>query len=152
MRAWKHLCAVVATALVVVACGGAAKEARAPENATPAAEPPPPTGSSPAPSGGAPGAPPSREAALRQARADLSTAQRELDVAASDCSAACRALGSMDRAAGHLCALAQEQPERDRCEDAKKSVRGARDKVKATCGSCPGGPSVDRNAPVPSVP
>jgi hypothetical protein len=94
----------------------------------------------------------SREVATQQARTELEAAQRELDVSASDCRAACRALGSMDRAAGHLCALAQEQTERDRCEDAKKSLRGARDKVRTTCGSCPGGPSVDKNAPVPSMP
>ena len=151
--------AVGFVALVAVACGGAAKEA--PEAATPAASPAQPQGYPPGPppppsasTGGAqPGSvPSSREVAIQQARSDLDSAQRELDVSASDCRAACRALGSMDRAAGHLCSLAQEQPERDRCEDAKKSVRGARDKVKATCGSCPGGPSVDRNAPVPSTP
>lgn len=148
--------AVGFVALVVVACGGAAKQASEP--ASPAASPapagyPPPAPPPPPPSAGGaqPGSvPSSREMAIQQARSELDSAQRELDVSASDCRAACRALGSMDRAAGHLCGLAQEQTERDRCEDAKKSVRGARDKVKATCGSCPGGPSVDRNAPIPT--
>jgi hypothetical protein len=92
----------------------------------------------------------SREATLGRARSDLDAAQRELDVAASDCAAACRALGSMDRATLHLCGLAQVDDERMRCEDAKTKVRGARDKVRTTCGSCPGGVTVDRNAPVPS--
>ena len=92
----------------------------------------------------------SREVTLGRARGELETAQRELDVAASDCAAACRALGSMDRATLHLCGLAQVDDERLRCEDAKTKVRGARDKVRTTCGSCPGGITVDRNAPVPS--
>jgi hypothetical protein len=153
----KRLTAVFFVAFVAVACGGAAKEARAPEatpNATPAqpAGPPPSSVAAPETATGGSGAASSRELALQRARGELDTARRELDVAASDCRAACRALGSMDRAAGHLCALASVQTDRDQCEDAKKSVRGARDKVRATCGSCPGGPSVDKDAPIPSSP
>jgi hypothetical protein len=161
MTRWAPRAAWVSLAFgVIVACGGGAKEARAPESApspgyapaTPAAQPPPAPPTASAPAGGSVAGQPSREMAVNQAKGDLDTAQRELDVAAGDCGAACRALGSMDRAAGHLCGMAQEQGERDRCEDAKTRVRRARDKVKATCGSCPGGPSVDRNAPVPSGP
>jgi hypothetical protein len=165
-------------AFVAVACGGAAKEAAAPP-ASPAHDPPAPpppadaasasttpaTASAPATpgAGGAPapvapgatsGAASRREAAIQQARGEIDRAVRELDVSAGDCRAACRALASMDRAAGHLCSLTtQEQTERDgRCDDAKRSVFRAREKVKTTCGSCPGGPSVDKNAPVPSTP
>ena len=162
---------VVVVGLVAVcvasACGGAAKNAEEPAPQSPAsypqsgasperqAQPGQPGGypqtpqvAEPPPTGGAP----TREATLGKARSDLDVAQRELDVAAGDCVAACRALGSMDRATGHLCGLAQDHDERSRCEDAKTKVRGARDKVRNTCGACPGGVTVDRNAPVPSPP
>lgn len=94
-------------------------------------------------------APPGRAAALSQASAEMETSQRELDVAGGDCQNACRALGSLDRAAGHLCGLARASDEVSRCEDAKARVHRARDKVRSTCGSCPE-VSVDRDAPIPS--
>jgi hypothetical protein len=81
---------------------------------------------------------------------DLDHAERELDEAGSDCKAACRALGGMDRAAGHLCKMSQTTEERARCDDVKGKVYKARDRVRATCGTCAGGPSVDRSAPIPS--
>lgn len=90
-----------------------------------------------------------RTAALRQASSEIEASQRELDVAGGDCRNACRALGSMDRAAGHLCGLAQSTDEQRRCGEVTMSVRNARDKVKRMCGSCPD-VSVDRGAPVPS--
>ncbi len=77
---------------------------------------------------------------------EFDTAERELAVAAGDCRNACRALGSMDRAAGRICTLAQEK---NRCDEATGKVRDARDKVKNSCGMCPD-VSTDRNAPVPS--
>src|SRR5690349_17135316 len=49
-----------------------------------------------------------RQAALRAARSEILSAQRELEASQSDCAAACRALGSMERATGHLCDLASE--------------------------------------------
>lgn len=118
--------------------------------ATPSPTPPKP----PAKNGGA--APPAdepkptREAALRSARSEVEQAQRELDLAMSTCTSACKALGSMERATGHLCELASEHDDRAHCEDAKASVLKARAKIKATCGSCPGGPSLERGAPIPS--
>jgi hypothetical protein len=148
--------------IVLVACGGAAKSVPEAESA-----PASPSKNADAPSGYAPGPPPpapppqqaqpgagatTREGMLGKARSDFDGAQRELDVAAGDCVAACRALGSMDRATAHLCGMAQQQDERARCEEAKTKVRGARDKVRTTCGSCPGGPTVDKNAPIPSAP
>jgi hypothetical protein len=108
-----------------------------PQPGTPAQEPP--------------AAPPqSRAIQLQGAGRDFDSSERQLDVAAGDCSNACRALGSMDRAAGTLCQLAREGDEVKRCEDAKKKVYSARDRVKTTCGGCPGGPSVERTDPIPS--
>jgi hypothetical protein len=92
----------------------------------------------------------SRSVALANASRDVDSSQRELDVAAGDCRNACRALGSMDRAAGKVCELAQGDNEGRRCDDAKQRVYSARDRVKTTCGSCPGGTSVERSDPIPS--
>jgi hypothetical protein len=93
--------------------------------------------------------PPNRAAALAQASNDIEASMRELDVAGGDCKNACRALSSMDRAAGRLCSLAQSSDESKRCDGAKTKLFGARDRVRSTCGSCPD-VSVDRGAPVPS--
>ena len=117
-----------------------------PSQTTPAPAPEP---ASPAKPGG--GGATSRSMALQGATTDLESSQRELDVAAGDCRNACRALGSMDRAAGKMCELAQGEGEGRRCDDAKKRVYSARDRVKTTCGACPGGPSVERTAPIPSL-
>ena len=92
-----------------------------------------------------------RAAAVQSAVGEIDSSQRELDVAAGDCRNACRALGSMDRAAGRLCGLTQGQPDASRCDDAKQHVYTARDRVKKTCGQCEGGPSVDHDAPIPSL-
>ena len=92
-----------------------------------------------------------RSVALQTAASDLESSQRELDVAAGDCRNACRALGSMDRAAGRLCGLTQGDPETRRCDEAKGRVYSARDRVKATCGQCENGAAVDRSAPIPSL-
>jgi hypothetical protein len=122
-----------------------------PQGQPPAPPPPPPpstqpttpsASTTPSPSG-------NRSVALAQASNDIEVAQRELDVAGGDCRNACRALGSMDRAAGRICSLIQSNDDPRRCGDAKAKVYSARDKVKNTCGSCPE-TSVDRNAPVPS--
>ena len=93
----------------------------------------------------------SRAQALQSAANEVDTSQRELDVAAGDCRNACRALGSMDRATGRLCGLTQGDSETRRCDDAKRRVYSARDRVKATCGQCENGASVDRTAPIPSL-
>lgn len=112
----------------------------------PASSPAPAPATSPAGAGGAA----SRSIALQSASNEIESSQRELDVAAGDCRNACRALGSMDRAAGKVCELSQAEAPGNRCEDAKQRVYSARDRVKSTCGGCPGGPSVERSAPVPS--
>lgn len=79
------------------------------------------------------------------ARRDIEAAQRELESAGSDCAAACRALGSMERATARLCVLEEAS-----CEDVRVRLVRSRQRVRATCGSCPGGPSVDPDAPIPS--
>lgn len=50
------------------------------------------------------------------------------------CSTACRALASMERATEHLCALAGDGD--PRCENARSRVRGADERVRATCPAC----------------
>lgn len=164
----------VVMAMGLAACAAGRKGAEAPPAAAPAepaasgyaqqpatpgrastspddAKPPPPSSQPSTPTAGGPFAPAprNRAAALNQASTDIEASQRELDVAGGDCRNACRALGSMDRAAGRLCGLAQSSEEIHRCDDVKTRVYAARDKVRNTCGSCPD-VSVDRNAPIPS--
>lgn len=133
------------------AAGYAPQQAPPPPPPAPSPEGATPPGAAKAttPAGGASGAT-SRSMALQSASSEVESSQRELDVAGSDCRNACRALGSMDRAAGRLCELSQGPDEGRRCDDAKRRVYSARDRVKTTCGSCPNGPSVERAAPIPS--
>jgi hypothetical protein len=93
-----------------------------------------------------------RARAVRAARRELDQAQRDLDASMWECGTACRALGSMERATGHLCDLATDAEDRRRCEDAKTAVLKAREKIRAACGSCPNGPSLEKTAPIPSRP
>ncbi len=116
------------------------------------APPPPATPAPTTPAEPGAGSAGTRAVALQQASSDIDAAQRELDVSGGDCRHACRALGSMDRAAGRVCSLTREDTSHDRCDDAKRRLYGARDRVRSTCGACPDGqPAVERNAPVPSV-
>jgi hypothetical protein len=77
----------------------------------------------------------------RYARANvqLSEARRQFDVAAGarDCANACRALDSMERAAGQICELARSTEERSTCRAAEDQVGSARERVKSACGECP---------------
>lgn len=155
---------LLAATCLVVACGGASAEKHAPRvpvDKTPArpateeptyAEPPPlpPPADRPTSTADTAGASTSREASARKAIRDVEGAQRELDEAGGDCKAACRALGAMDRAAGHLCKMSETTDERAHCDAAKGKVYKARDRVRTACGTCPGGPSVDHGAPIPS--
>lgn len=117
----------------------------APPSSEPLARPSGPTTAPPAPE--SPAA--SRSATIRRAANDVEASQRELDIAGGDCRNACRALGSMDRATGRICSLAQSDDEQRRCSQAKTRVYSARDQVRNTCGTCPD-VSVERNAPIPS--
>jgi len=165
--AGRGVCAVALAALLAACAAGSKAPPSSPQSeASPGSaygqpqqpQPPPPPAppahaqpdtspKTPAPAG----AEQPRALAVQSAANEVETSQRELDVAAGDCRNACRALGSMDRAAGRLCGLTQGDPETRRCDDAKKRVYSARDRVKATCGQCDGGPSVERSAPIPSL-
>jgi hypothetical protein len=79
---------------------------------------------------------PSREAQRSAARSELERWEASLKASVSDCAAACRALASMSRAAEHLCALVDSSDDQRRCDDAKRRVAGARDRVRQTCGVC----------------
>jgi hypothetical protein len=80
---------------------------------------------------------------------DLKKAERE--VAAGNCPTACRALASMERAVAFLCSAAQSKDDADRCDGARHRLRSARHRIRTNCGDCPGGPSVDPDAPIPST-
>ena len=124
------------------------------------AEPPPTPGATsvqagaPSPEAAPPSAPPPRapspvpvqapeamdpQASYARARTRLSEARRQLDIAAGqrDCANACRALDSMERAAGQVCELARSSEERRTCRDAEDQVGAARMRVKNACGECP---------------
>jgi hypothetical protein len=80
----------------------------------------------------------------------LRNAERELQASTGSCVAACRALGSMDRAAGALCGLVATREDARVCDDSKTVLTRARGHVRDACGSCPGGPTVDPDAPTPT--
>jgi hypothetical protein len=164
------LSASAAALLAVIGCGGAQKGATAPSSVAPQRQydeaPSGATSTSPgtlAPSptatasvtstAPAPGFAPAPHDLLFS---NVVTAEQALDGglsgAANDCVTACRALGSMDRATGQLCALSGAAVDQPQCDDAKGRLLRARDRVRSSCGGCPGGPSVDRNAPIPSMP
>ncbi len=117
-----------------------------PGYAQPGYAPPPPSvaGPSAAPAPMIPGLP--QAGALARSSRAFVEASVMLEQAASDCKAACRALDAMDRSAGELCEIEADRT----CKDVEGRVRLARDRVRGACGTCPDGPSLDRDAPVPS--
>jgi hypothetical protein len=151
-----------AVALVLVAaCGGAAQappaasspvaaptEDRAAPNSQ-SMPPPPPPADQPGAAAGARGAvAPELEAQRVHARADFDDAARQLDASMNECAAACRALASMERATAHLCDLARaNDDDPSTCDDARKKLHAARDRVRRACTSCTGGPTLDPGAP-----
>ncbi|MGH7283893.1 MAG: hypothetical protein ACRELY_20395 [Polyangiaceae bacterium] len=156
----------LASSLVVLflaACGGAAEPAKSP---APASEMAPSAGGAPADMAqpesvqSAPSQPPppsatgsstasgTREIELRNARRDLQSASRDLDASLGDCSNACRALVSLERATAHLCELADSSSDHSACDDAKARVLRARAQIKASCGACSNGATLDANAPI----
>lgn len=76
-------------------------------------------------------------------RRELDSAERQLESAGSNCETACKALGSLERAATRLCIL-----EANSCDEARGRVSRARRRVRASCGSCADGTSVDPDAPL----
>jgi hypothetical protein len=87
---------------------------------------------------------------VEEARLAVTASSREIEGAAGNCPTACRALGSMDRATGRLCALAVSSSDHRVCADAKAKLLNARGEVRARCVSCPEGVVVDPDAPCPS--
>jgi hypothetical protein len=163
-------CVVLGIGVVLSGCGAQAD--RAPVSApSVVAEPPADRSMEEAPATMAPAAPapppppaalsvaaPKSESAGRGggadvgiARSELALAEKQLQSSAGDCATACRALGSMERATAHLCALASSGDDQRSCQDAKAKVLAGRDRVRASCGDCPGGPSLDKGAPIPST-
>jgi hypothetical protein len=92
---------------------------------------------------------PSTRSANKAGMSDVERAERE--IASGDCATACRALGSMERAVAFLCMQSQSDGDANRCTDAKSRLVTSRKRVRTSCGSCAGGPSVDPDAPVPST-
>ena len=153
----------VVVVLFVAACGGSAQAP--PSAASPAASPPkeraePAASGAPLPTT-SPDAQPgvadrardtvSGGAADRMhARADFDEASHQLDASMNECAAACRALASMERATAHLCDIAEHgenDDDRPTCDDARKKLHAARDRVRRACSSCPAGPTLDPSAP-----
>ena len=157
-----RIAASTLVACFLAACGGAAPEpakspASAPEMAPSAGGAPADASqpasvetnpSQPAPPSTAGGTSGSREIDLRNARRDLQSATRDLDASLGDCSNACRALVSLERATAHLCELADSSSDRSSCDDAKARVVRARAQIKASCGTCSNGATLDANAPI----
>ncbi len=84
------------------------------------------------PAGGAAESHPAQWYTIGAARQDFTTSEHDFQVAASDCQAACKALASLERAANHLCAVAEP----DECSDARARVDRARRAVSQQCGGC----------------
>lgn len=142
-------CALLA--LLVCSCGGAPVERPA---ASPANQPTGAEGAAGARPDSAPGqaadsaadmspmsptaeAPATAEASGRAAaRVELARAEAALAAAQGDCAVACRALASMQRATDHLCALVEDSDDGRRCEDARKRLLAARNRVRSSCGEC----------------
>lgn len=85
---------------------------------------------------------------MRMLADDLVVAESAMLTAGHDCTSACRALRSMQRAAARLCSIAATDDEREVCRRAQERVRGARERVRSSCGQCTGGPSLEPNAPI----
>ena len=69
---------------------------------------------------------------IGNARNDFQSREHEVELAASDCQAACKALASLERAANHLCAVAEPEE----CTDARVRVDRAKRAVTSQCGGC----------------
>ena len=104
--------AVTLTMSAVVACAASSSESKSPSNAGETH--------------------PAEWYTIGAARQDFQTSEHEFDLAASDCQNACKALASLERAANHLCAVAEP----DECTDARARVDRARRAVSQQCGGC----------------
>jgi hypothetical protein len=146
--------------VLLAACGGAAQSPASSPTAAPAVDtpalnssgaPPPTTQSQqPGQADRALGGAAQSDEKRVDARAELEEAVHQLDASMNECAAACRALASMERATTHLCDIAQHAEsdgDRTTCDDARKKLRAARERVRRACTTCPGGPTLDSSAP-----
>ena len=165
-RSWS---AGVIAAAMLVACGGAQKDASTPSANSPSSMPAnadqashgspgapvypaAPSAMQPGPPAGSSAEPFPSQAKVQMSRvANMDEAFRRIERAGNDCAEACRALTSMDHACGELCAAATGSDERSLCTRSTERVRKARETVKRACGSCPSGTSVEAGDPVPSA-
>jgi hypothetical protein len=115
--------------VLLPACGGEAT----PPAAAPANAPGEPSSVTAAPEG-----PFTPVGTLSAAAAQLERAEEDLAASANDCAVACRALASMRRAAEQLCALSETSDDARRCDEAKRRVATAQDRVVRACGRCAG--------------
>lgn len=79
---------------------------------------------------------PSRAAQRADAQRALQRAEADLQASANDCATACRALASMSRAVTHLCGLADSTSDQQRCDDGKRRLTEAEERVRRACGAC----------------
>ena len=158
--------AIAATTILVVSCAPAEMRAPASPATTPSFEPtapspaPPPASNETTTGGAAPTSAPAGETDATSKKPtpapsatiaaptpldDVPHAQATFDESAqvftsagTDCAKMCKALASMERAAGHLCDLVKDgaAAERKKCTDAKARLDHARDRVMSTCGGC----------------
>lgn len=84
------------------------------------------------PSGGAAETHPSEWYTVGAGRSDFQRSEQEFDQVSTDCAVACKALASLERAANHLCAVAEPEE----CSDARVRVDRARRAVEAKCSGC----------------
>jgi hypothetical protein len=108
--------------VVACACGGAEAPATSPATSGTPNAPPQASSQSTTP----------QSPEVAGARGDLDRAEGQLSAAQGDCAAACRALASMERAAEHICALDSG----GECGRARERVDTARERIRATCGTC----------------
>jgi hypothetical protein len=83
---------------------------------------------------------------MQRVRARDALARAEEDLAMStrrDCATACRALGSMERATARICDLADTPDDRRKCDDAKKKLADAKQRIRASCSICSDGTKLD---------
>ena len=66
------------------------------------------------------------------ARKDYESSAAAVDSAMSNCQEACKALQSLERAANHLCMVAEPEE----CTDARQRFDRARRAVQSPCGGC----------------
>lgn len=99
--------------------------------------------------------PPAGPADMTEAEAAVAKAASALDaVPTSDCASLCKALGSLETATKHLCALAKpgDAADQKRCSDAKTKLEEATKKVRAQCPACAPSPPSDVVATKPPTP